>query len=112
MDEAEFLNQAEQMLAGIENQVEKLAERMNLDIDLESQEGGILKLEFAQGAQIIINRHAAAKEIWIAARTGGFHFRWQEGQWKGTRDGREILACLSELISQQTGTNFELTGPQ
>lgn len=108
MDEADFLSRAEEMLARIEERVEQAAAAADLDIDLEPQAGGILKLEFANASQIIINRHAAAREIWVAARAGGFHFRWEEGQWRGTRDGRELLECLAELISQQAGSPVSL----
>lgn len=108
MDEADFLTRAEEMLARIEERVEQAAAAADLDIDLEPQAGGILKLEFANASQIIINRHAAAREIWVAARAGGFHFKWEDGQWRGTRDGRELLACLEELISQQAGSRVSL----
>ncbi|MDQ7989087.1 MAG: iron donor protein CyaY [Candidatus Dactylopiibacterium sp.] len=103
MEEAAFLELADAMLVRIESLVERAVEATDLDVDLEPQAGGILKLEFADGSQIIINRHAAAKEIWVAARSGGFHYRPEGGQWLGTRDGRELLGQLEELIGQQAG---------
>lgn len=108
MDEAAFLEQADKMLARIEDLISVAIDGSDLDIDLELQAGGILKLEFDNGSQIIINRHAAAREIWVAARSGGFHFRAENGQWFGTRDGRELLGILEELISLQAGTPVKL----
>jgi len=96
------------MLARIEDMIGVAVDASDLDIDLELQAGGILKLEFDNSSQIIINRHAAAREIWIAARSGGFHFRPESGRWIGTRDGRELLDVLEELISLQAGTPFTL----
>ncbi|NSL55850.1 iron donor protein CyaY [Uliginosibacterium aquaticum] len=108
MDEAEFLALAEAVLARLEASIERAAEAAGVDIDLEPQEGGILKLEFDNRSQIIINRHAAAREIWVAARSGGFHFRCEGEQWVGTRDGAELYAMLSGLISEQAGEQVQL----
>lgn len=103
MDEADFLTQADAMLQRVETLIEQAIEASDLEIDLEPQDGGILKLEFADASQIIVNRHVAAREIWVAARAGGFHYRAQAGQWLGTRDGRELIGQLEELITQQAG---------
>lgn len=108
MNEAEFLALAEEELTGLEAGIERAAEAAGVDIDLEPQEGGILKLEFDNRSQIIINRHAAAREIWVAARSGGFHFRFEGGRWIGTRDGAELRAMLSRLISEQAGQTVQL----
>lgn len=108
MDEAEFLALAEAVLARLEASIERAAEAAGVDIDLEPQEGGILKLEFDNRSQIIINRHAAAREIWVAARSGGFHFRCEGELWVGTRDGAELYAMLSSLISEQAGEQVQL----
>lgn len=99
MDEKEFNGLAEAMLARIENAVENCG----ADIDFELQAGGILELEFDDGSKIIVNRHGAAQEIWVAARAGGFHFRWDGAAWRDTRDSEELLAKLSRLASQQAG---------
>lgn len=103
MDEAAFLEQAEEMLVCIEDLIGRAIDEQDLDLDLELQAGGILKLEFDNGSQIIINKHAAAREIWIAARSGGFHFRPEGEDWIGTRDGRPLLAVLEEAMTQQAG---------
>ncbi|MBV6475468.1 MAG: iron donor protein CyaY [Rhodocyclaceae bacterium] len=99
MQESEFNNLAGAALAGIEQALDACG----ADIDYELQPGGVLELEFADDSKIIINRHAAAREIWVAARAGGFHFRFESGRWVGTRDGVELFAALSRLISDQAG---------
>ena len=78
------------------------------DIDWELAGGGVLELEFADGSKIIVNRHAVAQEIWVAARSGGFHFRWDGTAWCDTRDGRELFAALSALASAQAGEDVRL----
>ena len=106
MDEREFETRAAQALSAIEQALEAA----ELDADFELKEGGILEIEFDDGSKIIINRHAAAREIWVAARSGGFHFRWDGAAWRNTRDGSELFAALSTLVSQQLGRGVRLLG--
>lgn len=106
MDEREFETRAAQALAAIEQALEAA----ELDADFELKDGGILEIEFEDGAKIIINRHGAAREIWVAARSGGFHFRWDGGAWRDTRDGSELFAALSNLVSRQLGRGVRLLG--
>ena len=81
--------------------VEAAIENCGAEVDIESKPGGILEVEFDDGSKIIINRHTAAREIWVAARAGGFHFRPEEGGWIAGRDGSELYATLSRLVSEQ-----------
>jgi CyaY protein len=106
MDEREFETRAAQALAA----VEQALEAAEVDAGFELKEGGILEIEFEDGSKIIINRHGAAREIWVAARSGGFHFRWQGTAWHDTRDGSELFAALSKLVSQQLGRGVRLLG--
>ena len=99
MDEAQFNAAADEMLARIERSLDGC----EAALDYEMKPGGVLELEFDDGSKIIINRHTAAREIWVAARSGGFHFKLENGRWVGTRDGRELLAALSAMSSQQAG---------
>ena len=66
------------------------------------------EVEFADGTKLVINRHTAAREIWVAARSGGFHFRHAGGAWHDTRDGSELFAALSRLVSVQGGAPVTL----
>jgi CyaY protein len=104
MDESEFNALAERELAGIEMAIESCG----AGIDAEMKPGGVLELEFESGAKIIINRHSIAKEIWVAARSGGFHFRPVDGQWIAARDGSELYSVLSSLVGDQLGRMVEI----
>lgn len=101
MDEKEFDRQAQALLRDLEAQLETL----EVDIDFELAPGGILEIECANGSKIIVNRHNIAKEIWVAAKAGGFHFKWSEteGLWRDTRDQQAFFQKLSVLLSQQSG---------
>jgi len=99
MTEAEFIERAERALARIDAALEE----SGVDADVERKEGGIVEIEFADGSRMVINRHGAAREIWVAARSGGFHFRWDGAAWRDTREGTELFAALSRLVSAQSG---------
>src|SRR5262245_13576906 len=99
VSESEF----EALAAPVLERVEAALEASGLDLDVELKAGGVLEIEFEDGSKIIVNRHMAAREIWVAARTGGFHFRWDGQAWRDTREGTELFAALSKLISAQTG---------
>ena len=104
MDDKEFNSLADAVLS----RIELCLEASEADIDFELAAGGVLEIEFSDGSKIIVNRHGVAREIWVAAKAGGFHFRWGGAAWHDTRDGAELLAKLSTLASQQAGENVAL----
>jgi CyaY protein len=106
MDESEF----EARAAGALEAIERALEGAGVEADVELKDGGILEIEFDDGSKMIVNRHGAAREIWVAARSGGFHFRWDGTAWRDTRSGEELLAALSELLSRQLGRRVRLLG--
>ncbi len=100
MTDAEFEQLADRTLAAVERALDRSA----LDIDVQSKGDGVLEIEFSDGSKVIVNRHGAAREIWVAARSGGFHFRHADDAWRDTRDGTELFAALSKIVSAQSGT--------
>lgn len=107
MEESAFNALAEAELARIESAFEDCG----AEIDVEPKPGGILELEFENGTKMIINRHTAAREIWVAAKSGGFHFRPRDGRWVNTRDGRELWDMLAALAGEQAGEPLRLAPP-
>ena len=105
MQERDFNLSADAMLAHIEAALDTCA----ADLDFEIKPGGVIEIEFDDGSKIIVNRHTAAREIWLAARSGGYHFKPDAGRWVGTRDGAELLAVLSRCISEQAGVPVSLS---
>lgn len=101
LNESEFRQRADQLFAQIEQALEALE-----DIDWRL-EGGVLTLEFDDGSQVVINQHAPNREIWLAAKSGGFHYAWREGDWIGTRDGVALLPALAVLIRKHGGGDVD-----
>jgi len=96
-------------LAGVAlDRIEQGLEACDADLDFQLAAGGVLEIEFADGSQIIVNRHAVAQEIWVAAKSGGFHFRHDGSLWRDTRDGEALMGKLSRLVSAQAGETVVL----
>jgi len=97
MTETQFHIAVEAVLARIEAAVETHDE---LDVSLE---GGVLTIECPDASRIIVNRQAPNREIWVAARSGGFHFAYRGGAWIDTRSSAELFASLERLVEAQAG---------
>ena len=107
MSEHTFSRSAQSALDAIESNLERLVDSIDLDLDIERQ-GNVLTLTFADDSKIIVNSHEAAREIWVAARSGGFHYRQDGAQWVDGRNGDELFAALSRLVSAQSGMAVRL----
>ena len=105
MNETEFNARVEGVLAA----VVRALEASGVDCDCEFKGDGVLELEFQDGSKIIVNRHGPAREIWVAARSGGYHFRFDGERWVNTRDGDELFAALSRCVSEQAGSPVVLS---
>jgi CyaY protein len=105
MTESEFEELAAAALAALERAFEAAAP----DADVQTKGSGVLEIEFDNGSKMIINRHGAAREIWVAAASGGFHFRHDGSKWRDSRDGSELFAAVSRLASQQAGEQVVLS---
>ena len=103
MNESEFDKKATDTLLIIEQAIEE----SGADIDFEAA-GGILTLEFANGSKIIINKQGAVKQIWVAAKSGGYHYGFVDGQWINDQGGGELLSELSRFIREQSGEDVTL----
>lgn len=103
MTESEFLALAEQTLGAIEASLEQASNAGDLDVEC-SRSGNVLEIEFIDtGSKIIVNSQAPMQEMWIAAKSGGFHYKRENGRWVNTRDGSELFEALSKMTSEQGG---------
>jgi CyaY protein len=104
MNDTEFNDAVDATLLAIEDAIDTL----DIDIDLEMS-AGILTLTFENHSKVIINRQAGTKEIWVAARSGGFHCAWHDGTWVcgSTRETLQML--LSRVCREQSGAAIALS---
>lgn len=109
MSESEFLALAEATLDAIEASFDRLNDADLLDVEC-SRSGNVLEIEFIDnGSKIIVNSQAPMQELWVAARSGGFHYKRIGERWINTRDQSELFAALSVVASAQAGAAVTLT---
>ncbi|MBM3518076.1 MAG: iron donor protein CyaY [Alphaproteobacteria bacterium] len=109
MNESTFVREAVSVL----DRIEEAVDASGCEIDIERKGEGVLALEFENGSQIIVNLQAPMRQIWIAAKAGGFHFVQQDGRWVDTRSGAEFFAALSAKCRRRSGSasNWPHDGP-
>ena len=90
-------NEFNELADAVFKRIEQTLDASGTDIEC-NLNGPVLELEFEDGSKIIINRHGPNQEIWLAAKSGGFHYAMQDGQWISRRDGSELFLKLEELV--------------
>ena len=105
MNESDFDRIAEDSMLAIEEAINDCG----ADIDYDNS-GGILTLEFENGSRIIINKQGPLKQLWVAARSGGYHFDYDDDAecWRLQGDGEALFSCLGRYCSEQAGTEVVL----
>ena len=105
MTETEFQQRAEEVM----NAIERAVDATGADIE-PARSGNVLTLELGNGSKVVINSQAPMQQMWVAGRNGAFHYGWKDGAWRDTRDGSELFAALSRLLSAQ-GAEPVVLGP-
>ena len=100
MTDSEFMDRAETLLKAIEANCDRINEETDADLD-NQRVGGMVTMTFANQSQIVVNLQKPLHEVWMAARSGGYHYRWQDGQWQDTKGQGEFFAELSRNASTQ-----------
>ena len=99
MTDLEYMNLAEALLASIEARCDQLNETTEADID-NQRVGGMITLAFSDGSQIVVNLQKPLQEVWLASRSGGYHFKYRDGAWHDTKTGEEFFSRLSMSVSE------------
>jgi CyaY protein len=105
LTDAEFRELTGTLLASIEATIDRWLQDDVVDIDA-SRSGGLLELALPDGSHLVVNTQPPLHELWLAARSGGFHYKWVGGRWVDTRNGSEFLETLSRCASEQTGLDL------
>jgi CyaY protein len=107
MDESAFIAAADTTLGTIGLALDAAIETSNADLDWDLKDG-VLTIECDDASRIIVNRHVPNREIWVAAKSGGFHFRADGGRWRDARGGEELGAALTRLLKAQARINVRM----
>ena len=104
MTETEFLERAEAVLRSLESAIDAV------DTDIEvTRAGNVMTLELPDGSRVVVNSQAPMQQMWLAARSGAHHYAWDGSAWRDTRDGSELFAALSRVLSALGGSPIVLT---
>ena len=107
IDDKQFHEQGSHLLQSIELALEAADDAFDLDLDVERQGGNVINIRFRDKSVIVVNTQPPLHEIWVAAKSGGYHYRWAgtmtQPLWLDTKTGRELLNDLSQFASAQAG---------
>ncbi len=110
MTDPEFMDRAERLLAAIEAGCDRINDTTDADID-NQRVGGMVTLTFANRSQIIVNLQKPLHEVWMAAKSGGYHYKFDSNAWRDTKGNGEFFANLSRYASEQAGWVLEFAAP-
>ena len=108
MTDLEYMDRAEQLLKAVERSCDRINDDTDADVD-NQRTGGMVTLVFANRSQIVVNLQKPLHEVWMAARSGGYHFRYDGTQWLDTKGAGEFFACLSRDATLQAGLPLQFS---
>ncbi|WP_192456458.1 iron donor protein CyaY [Musicola keenii] len=100
MNDSEFHQLADALMLKIEETLDRFDG--DADIDYETN-GGVMTLSFENGSKIVINRQEPMHQVWLATKSGGYHFDYRDGLWICDRSGNKFMALLATACSEQSG---------
>jgi len=112
IDDKQFHEQGSHLLHSIELALEAADDELDLDLDIERQGGNVINIRFRDKSVIVVNTQPPLHEIWVAAKSGGYHYRWSgtmsQPLWLDTKTGRELLNDLSQFATAQAGKSITI----
>lgn len=107
MNESEFLARSEAILDSLESQAADWEVLHDIDVEA-NRSGNVLTLVFDNSIHVVINSQAPMQEMWVAARSGGFHYRFDGKKWNDTRGGPDMAEALSQICSEACGAPIKV----
>ncbi|MFI8395584.1 iron donor protein CyaY [Pseudomonas sp. Choline-02u-1] len=86
--------------------LEELLEDHADDIEITA---GMMTIKFDNGSQLIISRQEPLRQLWLAARSGGYHFDYDEesGKWSCEKSEELLGEVLSRCVHEQAGLELD-----
>ena len=113
IDDKQFHQLGSNLLQSIEVALEAADDELDLDLDVERQGGNVINIRFRDKSVIVVNTQPPLHEIWVAAKSGGYHYRWAGTMatplWLDTKTGRELMSDLTQFASAQAGQVVKIT---
>ena len=104
MSETEFNDRIDELMRMIDENFGEQAE----DVDVEFG-SGVLTLTFPNRTKAILNRQLPVRQIWVAAKRNGYHYKFDahRNQWLEENSGIELLLSLQNICQEQAGIDIE-----
>ena len=106
MTDLEFLDTAERLLSRIEASCDRINDETDADID-NQRVGGMITITFSNRSQIIVNLQKPLHEVWMAAKSGGYHYKFKDELWQDTKGQGEFFDNLSRFATAHSGTSLQ-----
>ena len=86
--------------------LEELLEDHADDIEISA---GMMTIKFDNGSQLIISRQEPLRQLWLAARSGGYHFDYDEesGKWSCEKSEELLGEVLARAVNEQAGVELD-----
>ena len=96
------------LVDALQEALEDAFDASDLDLDLENS-GGVLTVRFDNGSQLIFSRQEPIRQLWLAARSGGYHFDYDEaeGRWICDSSDEQLGEMLVRITLEQSGAELE-----
>jgi len=112
IDDKQFYQLGSNLLQSLEVALEAADDAFDLDLDVERQGGNVINIRFKDKSVIVVNTQPPLHEIWVAAKSGGYHYRWAgtmaKPLWLDTKTGKELLSDLTGFVSAQAGQAIKI----
>ena len=106
MDVREFQTLADDCLSKVADWLESFDPD---EVDYATTDG-VVTIEFPGGARFVLNRQAAASQMWFAAGARAWHYAWEpeSERWIDDRDGHALFERIAEVVSAKLGREVAL----
>lgn len=107
LDEARY----NQLVAGAFKRIVGAADQLDPDVLEADSTGDMVTLVAANGEKCVVNTQRAVRQIWVAGRSAGIHFSYDEasGQWRDDKGkGLELFSFVGQVVEELTGQRLEL----
>ncbi|MFT4720770.1 MAG: CyaY protein [Candidatus Azotimanducaceae bacterium] len=104
MQDNEYSDRVDTIFTTLEDQLDEHP----ADLDVEVS-GSVMTIIFPNQSQVILSRQIANQEIWVAAKSGGFHLHLDvNDSWQCRTTGEDLAALLSRAFTEQLSESVTL----
>ncbi|MBI5162215.1 MAG: iron donor protein CyaY [Micrococcales bacterium] len=107
MDEQRYLHLADDAFKAIE----RAFEAVDPDLAEATLAGDVLTIAYRDGSRCIVNTQRPTRQIWLAARSRGWHFDYDEknDRWVDDRGaGVELMSLVAQVTRETVGVELPL----